>query len=143
MTPSLIPDEFDWKKTAVPTSISRVLICQYKSVQSIFLQEKEGQRGLPLFISLVEAMAIERKLRKEQSSRPFTHDLLNDIVRKMGGNFQNVWIYDMFNGNYYARLQLEHRKKVITFEVRPSDAIAMALCCNPPLDIYVDEALLI
>lgn len=142
MTPSLVSNNSDWKKTAVPTRISRLMICQYESVQSIFLQEKSGRRELPLFISLVEAQAIERKLRRERSKRPFTHELFCEVVQMLEGRFLDAFIYNVLNGTYFARLWIARGKQVYSFESRPSDAIAVALSCNPPLDIYVEESLL-
>lgn len=120
----------------------RILITESGIHQSLFLREVEGKRELPIFISFLEAVGIERKLRKLPARRPFTHDLLCEAVKELGGRFLDVHIYDFLNGTYFARIWIKKKEICIPLESRPSDAVAVALTCRPPLQIFVEEKLL-
>lgn len=132
----------DWRKSTIPMEFGRILITESGTHQSLFLREVEGKRELPIFISFLDAMGIERKIRKLPSRRPFTHDLLCEAVKELGGRFLDVHIYDFLNGIYFARIWIVKKEIHIPLESRPSDAIAIALTCRPPLKIYVEEKLL-
>ena len=142
MTSSIKTETPDWKKNTVPVRVARVVFCGYDMHQSVFLREIGGSRELLLFISFSEAIGIERKLRREYSSRPFTHDLIYRSVEILGGRFLDVLIHDVQGGTYYSRLRIKHDRRVITLDSRPSDALAIALSCKPPLDILVKEDLM-
>ena len=69
----------------VPMELSRVLILDTSSEQFITLTEKGGVRSFAIKIGVSEAMAIERRLRGDQAPRPQTHDLLDSVIRLLGG----------------------------------------------------------
>jgi hypothetical protein len=74
--------------------------------------------------------------------RPLTHDLLVSAVEAMGAEFQDVIISDLKEHTYFAKLRLRHEGEVLEIDARPSDAIAVAVTCDPPLPIYVNESVL-
>jgi bifunctional DNase/RNase len=64
------------------------------------------------------------------------------IVEHLGGEFQDVVINELKDHTYYARLRVRHDGELLEIDARPSDAIAVAVTCNPPLPIYVSEDVL-
>jgi hypothetical protein len=76
------------------------------------------------------------------SPRPLTHDLLVSVADNLGGEFQSVVISELKDHTYYARLRIKHEGELIEVDARPSDAIAVAVTCDPPLPIYVAEEVL-
>ncbi len=64
------------------------------------------------------------------------------IVEHLGGEFQDVVINELKDHTYYARLRVRHDGELIEIDSRPSDAIAVAVTCNPQLPIYVNEDVL-
>ena len=78
----------------------------------------------------------------EQSPRPLTHDLIVSVVDQLGGELQDVVISDLQNHTYFARLRIRRDGELVEIDARPSDAIAVAVTCDPPLPIYVSEEVL-
>ncbi|MDO7689057.1 MAG: bifunctional nuclease family protein, partial [Pirellulales bacterium] len=74
--------------------------------------------------------------------RPLTHDLLVAAVELLGGEFQDVVISELKEHTYYATLRVEKDGGIIEIDARPSDAIAVAITCEPNLPIYVAEEVL-
>ena len=74
--------------------------------------------------------------------RPLTHDLIASVVEMLGGELDSVAITDLSNQTYYAKLRIRKDGELIEIDARPSDAIAVAVTCDPPLPIWVDENVL-
>jgi hypothetical protein len=106
----------------------------------VILQEKEGERVLPIWIGPAEASAIAMELAGVKFSRPLTHDLVKQIVVGLGADLQRVVISQVKENTYYAELHLHRDDHVIQIDARPSDSIAVALRLKAP--IFTQEGLL-
>jgi uncharacterized protein len=126
----------------VPMELSRIIINEISDQQMIYLKEIEGQRTFPILIGIFEATSIDRRVKRFQPPRPLTHDLLVGAVEMLGGQFQDVIISELREHTYYAKLRIRHNGELIEVDARPSDAIAVAVTCSPPLPIYVNEEVL-
>src|SRR5690606_3164841 len=93
----------------------------------VILQEKEGQRVLPIWIGPSEASAIAMELAGMKFSRPLTHDLLVSVVVGLGGARKRVLITKVVENTYYAELIIQRGGELISMEARPSDSIALDL----------------
>ena len=126
----------------VPMELSRIIISETNDHQMIYLRETDGQRTFPIVIGLFEASSIDRRVKGYPSPRPLTHDLLVSIVEQLGGELQDVVINELKEHTYFARLRVRQDGELVEIDARPSDAIAVAVTCNPPLPIYVNEDVL-
>ena len=126
----------------VQMELSRIIIREIDEQQIIFLKEVDGDRSFPILIGLFEATSIDRRVKGFASPRPLTHDLLVSVADNLGGEFQSVVISELKDRTYFARLQIKHDGELIEIDSRPSDAIAVAVTCDPPLPIYVNEEVL-
>jgi uncharacterized protein len=107
---------------------------------ALVLRDGRGRR-LSVHIGPFESMAIHNALQKVAPERPLTHDLLRNLIEKLGGRLERVVIDDLWQGTYYAKLQLQREKApALELDCRPSDAIALALRFRAP--IYVAEHVL-
>ena len=77
-----------------------------------------------------------------ETPRPLTHDLLVGAVEALGAEFQDVMITELKDHTYYAVLRVRSEGELIEIDSRPSDAIAVAVSCDPILPIYVNEDVL-
>jgi hypothetical protein len=122
--------------------LSRIIISEINDQQIIYLKEVEGDRTFPILIGIFEATSIDRRVKQFQSPRPLTHDLLVQTVEMLGGEFQDVVISELKEHTYFALLRVRHEGELVEIDARPSDAIAVAVTCDPPLPIYVSEEVL-
>jgi uncharacterized protein len=126
----------------VPMELCRIMTSDISEGQYIFLREIDGERTFPIVIGLFEATSIDRRVRGVTSPRPLTHDLIVSVVENMGGELQDVIISELKDHTYYAKLRVRHDGELIEIDSRPSDAIAVAVTCDPVLPIYVNEDVL-
>ena len=126
----------------VAMELSRIIISEITNEQVIHLKEIDGDRTFPILIGIFEATSIDRRVKEVESQRPLTHDLLVNAVDLLGGSFQDVMISELREHTYYAVLRVRHEGELLEIDARPSDAIAIAVTCDPPLPIYVNEDVL-
>lgn len=106
----------------------------------VILQEKEGERVLPIWIGRPEAESIVTQMHNIKRPRPITHDLCRSIILGLGGTLSRVAITRVENNTYYAELHIAAGARVAQIDARPSDGIAVALRLDAP--IFADESLL-
>ena len=126
----------------VQMELSRIIISEINDQQIIYLKEVDGDRTFPILIGIFEATSIDRRVKHHQSPRPLTHDLLVSVVDNLGATIQDVVISELREHTYFAKLRLRHDGELIEVDARPSDAIAVAVTCDPQLPIYVAEEVL-
>jgi bifunctional DNase/RNase len=106
----------------------------------VILQEKDGERLLPIWIGQPEAESIVMQMHNIKRVRPLTHDLCKSLILGLGGALQKVHITRVEKNTYYAELHIARNGDVVQVDARPSDSIAIALRLSAP--IYASEALL-
>jgi bifunctional DNase/RNase len=116
----------------------RVSLMNYQRV--VILKEKEADRYLPIWIGPAEADAITVRLQEVAVARPLTHDLLRDVLDKLGAQVESVIVNDLADDTFYARIYLTVNGERVEIDSRPSDAIALAVRVQVP--IYAEETVL-
>ena len=106
----------------------------------VILQEKDGQRLLPIWIGQPEAESIAMQMHNVKRPRPLTHDLCKSIIVGLGGALEKVHISRVEKNTYYAELHIAKNGGVVQVDARPSDSIAIALRLAAP--IYAADTLL-
>ncbi len=111
------------------------------SVPAQSFSQVEGGRSFPIVIGLPEAAAIERRLKGIQIKRPQTHDLLENVIKVLGGKLEAICVNDLSEHTFFAELHIRDKEgKLIKVDARPSDAIALGIGGNVP--ILVEEHVL-
>ena len=106
----------------------------------VILQEKNGDRILPIWIGKAEAESIAAHLDGVQRERPMTHDLVRSLVMALGGELQRVKITRVQDGTFFAEMHLLRDDVTQVVDARPSDSIAIAVRFGAP--IFAAEELL-
>ena len=99
----------------------------------VILEEERGTRLLPIWIGPSEATSISAELLHQPSPRPNSHDLAKRLVQTLDARVLRVVVTELRDGTYYATLVLQARGKSVEIDVRPSDAIAIALRLDAPI----------
>ncbi|HAL13490.1 MAG TPA: hypothetical protein DCP67_06720 [Planctomycetaceae bacterium] len=126
----------------VQMELSRIIISDINDHQVIYLKELDGDRQFPILIGIFEASSIDRRVKNYPAPRPLTHDLLVDIIGQLDGELDSIVITDLQEHTYFAKLRIRRDGELIEIDSRPSDAIAVAVTCEPHLPIYVAEQVL-
>jgi len=114
--------------------LNKIRIDETHNEQMIVLREKEGERYLPLVIGLSEVHAIKLKLTGMKPPRPMTHDLILEIMKKMGGIPERVTIDKLEENTFYAKWVMKDSEgNEMMIDARPSDCIALALRAKVPI----------
>ena len=127
---------------AIQMQLSRIIISEIHEQQVIYLKELDGDRQFPILIGMCEAKSIDRHVKDMITPRPLTHDLLVNTVEMLGGEFDSIVITELRDRTYFAVLKIRQDDETLEVDARPSDAIAIAVTCDPPLPIYVAEEVL-
>lgn len=109
----------------------------YSQTQSgayaLVLTEAGGKRSLPIIIGGFEAQAIAIELEKMVPTRPLTHDLFKTFAQSFNVKVNEVVIYNLHEGIFYAKLICDQEGKVSEIDARTSDAIALAVRFKCPI----------
>ncbi|TXI83588.1 MAG: hypothetical protein E6Q37_10075 [Crocinitomicaceae bacterium] len=116
----------------------------YSQTQSgayaLVLGEVGGKRSLPIIIGGFEAQAIAVELESMTPTRPLTHDLFKSFAISFGIKVNEVGIYNLNEGIFYAKLVCEKDGQITEIDARTSDAIALGVRFKCP--IYTFENIL-
>ena len=127
-------------RVPVQMELKRIIISEVHDQQVVMLKEVEGERSFPIVIGIFEATSIDRRVKGMPSPRPLTHDLVASVIDNMGGELQDIYISDLREHTYYAKLRIRLNGELVEVDSRPSDAIALAVTARVP--IYVAEDVL-
>ena len=109
----------------------------HSSAFILLLKEQAGLRTLPIVIAHPEAQSIAIELEKMKPPRPCTHDLFKTFAGSFGIKLNEVIIYDLKEGIFYAKLICDQGGKIVEIDSRTSDAVALAVRFKCPIFTYV------
>ncbi|NGM62900.1 bifunctional nuclease family protein [Sphingobacterium sp. SGG-5] len=112
----------------------------YSQTQSgayaLVLGEVNGNRRLPIIIGGFEAQAIAVEIEKMTPSRPLTHDLFKAFASSFDIHIEEVLIYNLVDGIFFAKITCKNKGKSIELDARTSDAVALAIRFSCPIYTY-------
>src|SRR5687768_492963 len=121
----------------IECKVESIRVSLVTQARVVILKELESERYLPIWIGPYEADSIALELQEVPVQRPFTHDLLRNIISELGATVTHVLINDLRDDTFFARIVLDVRGRHAEVDSRPSDAIALAVRTKCP--IYVEE----
>ena len=128
------------KKSKVKKVKLEIVGLSYSQTQTgayaLVLGEAKGKRRLPIIIGGFEAQAIAIELEKMTPSRPLTHDLFRSLAKGFDVNINEVIIYNLVEGIFFAKLICSDGSKDVEIDARTSDAIALAVRFECPINTY-------
>jgi len=101
--------------------------------------EEDGGRSLPIVMGREQVRAIRCAVEGTEPHVPMTHDLLHDVIERLGAVLSAVVVTEFRDGSFFAELELALGEERLRLKARPSDAIALAMRC-PETAILVEEA---
>ena len=112
----------------------------YSQTQSgayaLVLGEEKGKRRLPIIIGAFVAQAIAIELENMTPTRPLTHDLFKSLAQSFDIEVEEIIIFNLLDGVFYAKLICNNGNKKMEIDARTSDAIAVAVRFGCPIYTY-------
>jgi uncharacterized protein len=93
----------------------------------ILLKDASERRALPIYIGQDQAKAIINAIEKQAPPRPFTHDLIINMLESCQVRIDRVLINSLQDNTFYAMIVIEQNGVFQEIDARPSDAIALAV----------------
>src|SRR4029079_6495625 len=118
--------------------LTRIIINENNEQQIIFLKEVDGERTFPIVIGIVEATSSDRRGKGRPAPRPVAHELLVSTIERLRSELQDIFISELREHTYYAKLRIRHNGEIVEVDSRPSDAIAVAVTVDVPIFVAGD-----
>ncbi len=99
----------------------------------ILLKDASDRRALPIYIGQDQAKAIINALEKQAPPRPFTHDLIVNLLESCRVTIDRILINALQDNTFYAVIVIEQNGVFKEIDARPSDAIALAVRSKAPI----------
>lgn len=124
----------------------KVLALAYNSLSrtgayALVLSDEEDKVRVPVIIGMAEAQAIVVQLEGVKVRRPLTHDIIKELTGRLGVDLEEVVIYRVEDGVFYAEAFFcRGEDEIIKIDIRTSDAVALALRYKCP--IYMKKSVI-
>ncbi len=82
----------------------------------VLLKEKSGDRYLPIWVGAVEATAIAYAQQGVVPPRPLTHDLLDAVLARLGGELVKIHVSDLKGDTFIGTIFVQTGGKVVDLE---------------------------
>ncbi len=104
---------------------------------AVVLRDAAESVLLPIWIGDAEAFSIQMRLDRRRFQRPLTHDLLDAVMRELGGRLEKIQVDDLKGNTFVGTIFVRQAGRLLEVDSRPSDAIALAVGNRVP--IYVSR----
>ncbi len=125
------------RKTMIKAHINSVRINIQSQQRVVILQDEAGRRVLFIWIPQVESLVIAMGLNKITPPRPFTVQLMVNLLKATHTNVVEVRIESLKDEIFYAVVKIRNGEVEQEIDARPSDAVALAVQLDSP--IYIAE----
>ncbi|KAE9600110.1 putative bifunctional nuclease domain-containing protein [Lupinus albus] len=111
----------------------------YAPHPAIVLKMEDGtDLLLPIIVSEMPSVLLMAALHNVPIARPTLYQVVQDMVDKMGYEVRLVRVTTRVHEAYFAQLYLTkvgNEAKCVSFDLRPSDAINIAVRCKVPIQV--------
>lgn len=116
----------------MPCVVESVRVHVPSNQHVVLLQARDADRLLPIWIGPDQAHSIAVRLAGIPSERPLTHDLLVEMLEKLGVEVTRVVVKDLVEhgdgqGVFHGSVYLQAGGREVEVDSRASDAIAIAV----------------
>jgi len=109
-----------------------------ESGHTVLLANVSSGKFIPMGVGSAEALSIHMRLSEKKFERPLTHDLLESMMKEMGGELVRVQVDSLKEGVFFGTLVVKKNGKLKRIDARPSDAIALALGVKKPIFVNTE-----
>lgn len=104
-------------------------------------QVDNANMKIPIVIKPADAQFITVKIEDVRTARPMTQDLFKVLTDGYNINIEEVFIHNVIDGIFYARLKTSSKRESFDIDCTVGDALSMSVLYNCP--VYVSEDVMI
>lgn len=104
---------------------------------AVLVRPLGSELAVPIFIGNLEAQSILIGLGDVPMPRPLTHDLIIDMLDKLGARIARVDITELHDSTFYAKVVITTGKEELILDARPSDSVSLVVRTRCP--VFIDE----
>lgn len=102
------------------------------------LLDEAGRRFIPIWIPKLEALVIALGMTGIAAPRPTTTHFMANVMKATGVQLEEVRIETLKDDTYYAVAKVRNGELVRDVDVRPSDALGLAVLMECPIFVAED-----
>jgi RNA polymerase sigma factor (sigma-70 family) len=106
-----------------------------RGLHVIVLKEKNGDRSLPIYVGVPEAIALASSLQAVDTPRPMAYQFSANLLAAASARTREVRITRLAEGTFYAEVIVDSAAGSATVDARPSDALNLAVLINAQIRI--------
>jgi len=118
----------------IPVKLEKLISCSDDEGYALILSKEKPRSDnyyiekLAIIIDANQATSISIASGEMSLPRPIIHDILLNLLETIHFRVLKVVITNMINGTFHAKIYIaDKNNNILTFDSRPSDAIALAL----------------
>jgi hypothetical protein len=116
----------------VACAVESVRVHSLTGQHVVFLQGRDSERIVPIWIGGDQAYSIAVSIAGLRSERPLTHDLMAEMLAKLGVEVTRIVVKDLVDdgngsGVFHGSVFLQAGDRELEIDSRASDAIALAV----------------
>jgi uncharacterized protein len=119
------------KKVKIADIIER----QGDNKYSLLLMEEDGHKAFVINVGMNEAFAIVEGIKKTESQRPKTHQLMLNLLKKTNFKLKEIIITETKEKIFYSVVKFYNKTEELEMDARPSDAVALAVHMDAPISV--------
>jgi bifunctional DNase/RNase len=124
--------------------LAAIVFKHENSTAQVYLREVGGSRVFVVIVGQFEASTLYGAVKHVAVARPVTHAVMVSIIELLSGALRDVSItrVDTQRHFYYAQANIGHENRELAVDMRPSDALTLAVHAEVPIMIAEDFLLL-
>ncbi len=116
--------------------VAGVIVDPPTRIPVVLLRDPQDRRALRIYVSQDQAQAIFNAYKHQVPLRPFTHDLMINILKEWDLTVERVVIHSLQDNTFHAVVTVRQGEVKKDLDARSSDAIALALRANAPIWVF-------
>jgi bifunctional DNase/RNase len=106
----------------------------------IYLREVGGDRRFASTCGNFESTYLYNAIKNPPPDRPYIHTVMASAVQALGGRVEKALVDVLEDQDVHAKLHISFDERLISVDLRPTDAYVLAIICNAP--IFITESVL-
>lgn len=99
----------------------------------VLLKGEQDERVVPITIGHFEGQALAMAMRNMAMPRPLPHDLVRQVIERMGATVERLVIHTLEDDVFHACLEIDAPNGAFELDCRPSDGMIIATQLSIPV----------